>query len=59
MEPTALQLFLTDIGTVITSVIGWAGSVATFVISKPVLTAYVGMGLFGMAVILFKSFVHR
>jgi galactitol-specific phosphotransferase system IIC component len=59
VEPTALQLFLTDIGSVITSVIGWGGNIAAFVISKPVLTAYVGMGLFGMAVILFKSFVHR
>jgi hypothetical protein len=59
LEPTALQTFLTDIGSVITGVIGWAGQVAAFVISKPVLTAYVGMGLFGMAVILFKSFVHR
>jgi hypothetical protein len=54
-----MATLLADVTLVVTEVIKWGGQIATFVVSAPVLTAYVGMGLFGMAVILFKSFVHR
>jgi hypothetical protein len=50
---------LTDVGTVVTQVITWSGSVVNFITGNPLVLAYVGMGIFGMAVVLVKSFIHR
>jgi hypothetical protein len=50
---------LTDLTSVVTSVIAWAGQVMTFAVGQPLILAYIGMGLFGMAIILIKAFIHR
>jgi hypothetical protein len=50
---------LTDLSAVVTQLIAWAGQVMTFAVGQPLILAYIGMGLFGMAIVLIKAFIHR
>jgi hypothetical protein len=54
-----METLLTSLTSVVTSVIAWGGQVVGFITSNPLVLAYVGMGIFGMAVVLVKSFIHR
>ena len=54
-ETTALSTFLSDVGTVFTSLTGWVGDVITVVMENPVLLVPFGCGLAFTAVRLFKS----
>ena len=51
-----MELLLTDLGLVATNIIGIAGSVITFVVSKPLLLIPVAIGFMVSAVALIKSF---
>lgn len=51
---SALSGFLSDVGTVGTTIITWVGQVAETVTSKPVLLVPVAIGIFGAAVGFFR-----
>lgn len=53
-----LATLLTDIGSVFTSAIGWASTVATTVTSSPLLLIGAIVGFVGLGVGLFKRLLH-
>ena len=54
-----MAAILTDIGSVFTSVIGWAGTVATTVSGSPLLLlSCVGVPLCGIGVGMFGRLIH-
>lgn len=55
MEASALTTFLTNIGTVLTSAVGWMGTIVTAVVENPVLLVPCALGLAFTGVALFKS----
>ena len=57
MEASALSTFLTNIGTILTSAVGWVGSLSDMVTSNPLLLVptTMGIGLIGIGII--KRFV--
>jgi hypothetical protein len=59
ITPGSMADILQQLGLIVTQLITWAGSVLSFVVGNPLILAYVGMGVFGMAIILIKAFVHR
>jgi hypothetical protein len=59
ITPGSMADILQQLGLIVTQLVTWAGSVLTFVVENPLVLAYVGMGVFGMAIILIKAFVHR
>lgn len=51
MDPvTPLASFLTDVGTVVTSVVGWVGNAATTIVNTPLLLFSVGFFAIGGAI---------
>lgn len=59
MEPVTISSLLTDVGTVFTKVIGWAGTVGDTVTSTPVLLlACVGIPLCGLGVGMFTRLIR-
>ena len=55
MEANALTTFLANVGTVLTSVVEWMGTIVTAVLNNPVLLVPCVMGLAFTGVALFKS----
>lgn len=55
MEASTLTTFLTSVGTVLTSVVGWMGTIVSAIMSTPVLLVPCILGLSFTAVALFKS----
>lgn len=55
MEASALSTFLTNVGTVFTSLVGWMGSIGSTILSTPVLFVPCVIGFAFVAVGLFKS----
>lgn len=55
METSALSTFLTNVGTVFTSLVGWMGSIGSTILSTPVLFVPCVIGFAFVAVGLFKS----
>jgi len=58
MEPTSLQGFLDSAGTVITSILQWAGDVLTFITSNPLTLVPAILFLFGSVVITVRAFTR-
>lgn len=58
MEPTSLQSFLDSAGTVITSILDWAGDVLTFITSNPITLVPAILFLFGSVVITVRAFTR-
>lgn len=58
MEPTSLQSFLDSAGTVITSILEWAGDVLTFIVSNPITLVPAILFLFGSVVITVRAFTR-
>jgi hypothetical protein len=55
MAEGALSGFLTNVGTVFTSLVGWMGSIGSTILSTPVLFVPCVIGFAFVAVGLFKS----
>lgn len=58
MEATALQTFLDNAGTVISSILQWAGDVLTFIMSNPLTLVPAVLFLFGSVVITVRAFTR-
>jgi hypothetical protein len=54
-----MAAFLTNVSSLVTSIITWATQVMGLITGSEVLTAFVGLTLFGGAVGLIKVFLHR
>lgn len=59
MAEGALSAFLTSIGSVVTSIIGWVGSVATLIVSEPILLFTTGFLAIGGAVGIFGRLLSK
>lgn len=59
MEPTAMTAFLTTIGEVFTQSVTWVGTIASTVISTPILLVPFGMVLVKKVVSIFKKLILR
>ena len=62
MTPTfaeQLSSLLGNVGQILTSVIGWAGSVVTFITDNPIILLFVVSSLAGYAFITVKNFLHN
>lgn len=58
VETATLSSLLSDIGSVFTSAIGWASTVATTVADNPLLLIGAIVGFVGLGVGLFKRLLH-
>lgn len=56
MEPTAMQLLLTDFQSVATSIVGMAVKLVDFIILYPILLIPVAIGFLGAGIGLVKTF---
>ena len=54
MEATALQSFLTTVGTVSETILDVAGSTVNFIVENPILLVPVAISVVGSAIGLFK-----
>jgi hypothetical protein len=59
MTPTAIETFLSSVTTLVTSLISWGTDVLGLITGNAILTAFVGLTLFGGAIGLVKVFLHR
>lgn len=52
MEPTAttLSTILTNIGTIVTQALSWAGDVVDFIVDNPLCFVFVAVGLVGLGI---------
>lgn len=57
-EATTMTTFLANIGTVLTSAVGWMGTIVTAVMDNPILLVPFALGLAFTGVGLFKALRH-
>ena len=58
-EVSDMSSFLTDVGTVVTQVLTWVGSVATTIVSTPILLFTTGFLAIGGAIGIFGRFLKK
>lgn len=59
MEISAMQSLLNNLGTVVTSVIGWVGDVAEVVVDTPILLLTTGFLVLGGAIGIFGRLLSK
>lgn len=59
MEISAMQALLNNLGTVVTSVIGWVGNVAEVVVDTPILLLTTGFLVLGGAIGIFGRLLSK
>lgn len=59
MEGTAVTLasILTDVGTIVTNALGWAGNVVDFVVDNPIVMVFVIVPLVGLGIGMVKRMI--
>lgn len=59
MEPAAVTLatILTDIGSIVTQALSWAGDVVDFIVANPLIFVFVGVALVGLGIGMVKRMV--
>lgn len=58
-EPTAMASFLSDVGSVVTQVVTWVGTVASTIVSTPILLFTTGFLALGGAIGIFGRFLKK
>ena len=56
-EAASVSTILTDVGTVVTQAMTWAGNVVTFITSNPLIMVFVALPLVGLGVGLIKRMI--
>lgn len=59
MNPTPMQALITQLGDVVTAVLGWAGDVATTIVSTPLLLMTTGVLMLGAAIGIFGRLLSK
>lgn len=59
MDPTPLESLLSNLATIVTSVIGWVGTVASTIVGNPYLLLTTGFLVLGGAVGIFGRLLSR
>lgn len=59
MEPTAMESLLTQLGLVVTQVFSWVSSVATTIVSTPLLLLTTGFLVLGGAIGIFGRLLSK
>lgn len=57
LEAASVSTILTDVGTVVTQAMSWAGNVVTFITSNPLIMVFVALPLVGLGVGLIKRMI--
>lgn len=59
MEPATVTLasILTDIGSIVTQALSWAGDVVDFIVENPLIFVFVGVALVGLGIGMVKRMV--
>lgn len=59
MEPAAVTLasILSDVGTIVTNALGWAGDVVDFVVANPIVMIFVIIPLVGLGIGMVKRMI--
>ena len=57
MEAVTLASILTDIGSIVTQALVWAGSVVTFIQSNPIVMVFVLIPLVGLGIGMVKRMI--
>ena len=59
MNPTPMQALITQLGDVVTAVLGWAGDVATTIVSTPLLLITSGVMILGASIGIFSRLLSK
>lgn len=59
MTPTPMQALITQLGDVVTAVLGWAGDVATTIVNTPLLLMTTGVLMLGAAIGIFGRLLSK
>jgi hypothetical protein len=54
-----LTSILGNVGSIVTAIISWAGSVVNFITSNPIILLFAVSGLAGYAFVTVKNFLHN
>ena len=58
-DPTPMQALITDLGTVVTAVLGYVGSIADTIVGEPLLLMTTGILLLGGAIGIFGRMLSK